>query len=153
MTVRQGLLAAAVTCLMSGLYSGSADATPLCPTTTLDRKVAKLTNKLVAKRRSTVQEAVDQLLALGPSVVPSLVCRMNDRRLTRPHLLAYPSESFESLAHYYPAKVVDVLDVVLSVLTPGGPACGLSDESTDAARTACEAAWSEWTTRDAGASR
>lgn len=86
----------------------------------METKVAWLIDQLVLRDRDKVQAAVTGLVMLGPSAVPSIVGRIDDRRSMPVMVIAFENRSpkaIESLAQLGVVEVVDCLNLILSVLT------------------------------------
>lgn len=79
-----------------------------------DQDVAELIDRTTLKRGA--RSAACQLLALGPDAAPALIQRMDDQReLALSYVsLRAPPDYFESLVHYSPKEVVDLVSIVLS---------------------------------------
>jgi hypothetical protein len=116
-----------------------------CPTKTkVEKSVAELVNRLGSPAPDVVQRAVNDLIRLGPPAVPSIVCRLDDRRAMHGELVSYPSNGWEARVHYEPEKVIDCLSTILMVMVPDGPSCDLTDDVTEASRASCLSVWREW---------
>ena len=116
-----------------------------CPTKTKGEKsVAELVNRLGSPAPDVVQRAVNDLIRLGAPAVPSIVCRLDDRRAMHGGLVSYPSNGWEARVHYEPEKVIDCLSTILAVMVPDGPSCDLTHDATEESRASCLSAWREW---------
>ena len=93
------------------------------------------------------QELFDQLVAMGPQAVPSIVDLMDDCRRLPVAALSLENKSpnaFESRRHYGPALMVDALSAVLNQLTGasfGSVYNSAYDQVSEADRRAVVSSW------------
>lgn len=129
-TVRIGTLMLALSCVAGTMpiVGGQED---------LDRRVAKLIERIASRDGVAIQTALDELDSLGPQAVPSIIRRIDDRRAVDVGLITVANKhpnAFEARAHYTPKKVVDCLCMILG----GGQ---LYNGGTEAQRAAFVAYW------------
>jgi len=91
------------------------------------------------------QALFDQLIAMGPEAVPTLVALMDDRRPLAWSGISLENrapDAFEAVRHYGPVLMVDALAAVLNQIT--GEQFGfIYNGATEAQRAATVAGWKE----------
>jgi hypothetical protein len=130
------------------------------PTTPIDKKVAHLIDSLAASDRDRVQTAVTALVLLGNPAVPDMIRRVDDGRDMLVKVIVFENrspEAFEAVAQLGVAKVIDCLNIILTVST--GHIAGPVDlpslnfsraepgRGTDALRNALVKDWREYLAR------
>lgn len=147
---RLGSIAAAVACsamTLTGCATPSSSDMHVAPERSDVREIVEEIAALPPGRASgpRQQALFDQLIAMGPEAVPTLVALMDDRRPLAWSGISLENrapDAFEAVRHYGPVLMMDALAAVLSQIT--GEHFGfIYNGATEAERAATVAGWRE----------
>ncbi len=147
---RLGSIAAAVACsamTLTGCATPPSSDMHVAPERSDVREIVEEIAALPPGRASgpRQQALFDQLIAMGPEAVPTLVALMDDRRPLAWSGISLENrapDAFEAVRHYGPVLMVDALAAVLSQIT--GEHFGfIYNGATEAERAATVAGWRE----------